>query len=163
MEIKPKIQKLVANTIGPVFILGSMSLVSAFYASPSTAGLEKESESLDYQIRNRPIVGTVLEESYENTLVPNEEFDGLVSYSNETVKLDSKYTLKIETSSGKILGVSIIDGGNVAKESLDILVEEGSKIRFPREGSQDRKETYFNENTQMGTKRASRIEILNLK
>jgi hypothetical protein len=67
-----------------------------------------------YHKSQEPIIGTVLEESYENNLssVPEKKIDGLLSqaYSNETVKLDSKYTLRVKTDDKRILGISIIDG-----------------------------------------------------
>lgn len=124
----------------------------------------------EFQKRNQPIVGTVLAEGYQNTLTSNPEFDGLVSYSNETVKLESKYTLKIKTYDGRILGVAIVDGGNVKKESLDAIIDEGTRVSFPagdwkstswiRDNRKARGETYFTPDTKVGTKRADRITVL---
>lgn len=114
---------------------------------------------------SRSIVGTVLREGYQNTLIPNPEYDGFVSHSNETVKLESKYTLKIKTDDGRILGVSIVDAGTIKKEALDAIIDEGTKISFPTgnwesPGKRARGETYFTQNTQVGTKRADRITVL---
>lgn len=124
---------------------------------------------------NEPIVGTVLAESYQNSLVPNPEWDGLLSKSIETVKLDSKYTLRVKTDEGKVIGVSILDSGlygTATKESLDILIEDGTKISFPRgnmraknffvglKHNYDDRETYFRDDTQMGTKPANRVKVL---
>lgn len=118
---------------------------------------------------SEPIVATVLSESYENELSPVKKWNGLVSYSNETVKLDSKYSLKIVTNEGDTLGLSVIDGGNIKKESLDMIISEGSRISFPKGNlrdigyrlpSKDSGETYFTPETQVGTKRADRIKIL---
>jgi hypothetical protein len=129
----------------------------------------------DFAKQNRPIVGTVLAESYQNTLVPNPKFDGLVSYSNETVKLEPKYTLKVRTDDGRTIGVSIINSepyGTATKESLDALIEEGTRISFPRGNMRatnffmgsahnyDERETSFQDDTQMGTKRAYRVQVL---
>ena len=132
----------------------------------------------EFAKRSQPIVGTVLEEGYQNTLTPNPEWNGLVSYSNETVKLESKYTLKIKTEDGRILGVSIIDSsgtrneGAVKKESLDALIDVGSRISFSSGNwksdswtghervVRDPTETNFTPDTQYGTKRADRIRIL---
>ena len=132
----------------------------------------------EFAKRSQPIVGTVLEERYQNTLTPNPERNGLVSYSNETVKLESKYTLKIQTDDGRILGVSVIDSrgtrsdGAVQKESLDALVDVGSRISFPAGNWKSDNwigdervvrypsETNFTPETQYGTKRADRIRIL---
>jgi len=129
--------------------------------------LSNDFQNERYARSHEPITGTVLTEQYKNQLSPNPEFNGLVSYSNEPVKLDSRYTLKIKTDEGKILGVSIIDGGNVKKESLDALIGEGTRISFPRGRVPGPwrpyldEETLFEEDTQVGTKRADRITILN--
>jgi hypothetical protein len=48
----------------------------------------KNSLEQDWPRQNIPVVGTILAESYQDTLVPNPEFDGAVSYSNETIKLE---------------------------------------------------------------------------
>lgn len=122
---------------------------------------------------NRPIVGTVLKEVYKNTLTPNPERNGVVSYSNETVKLESKYTLKLRTDDGRVLGVSIVDGGDAKKESLDRIINRGTRVSFPAGNLQNtswyedhrvaRGETYFTRDTQVGTKRADRIRVLGNK
>ena len=126
---------------------------------------------------NQPMIVEVLEESYKNTLSPVAERNGLVSYSNETVKLDSNYTLKCLTEDGRTIGLSIIDAGTITKESLDQLIEKGTKISFPKgnyasigpmwssflnenEIRELYDETYFKEDTQVGTKRADRIKVL---
>jgi len=128
---------------------------------------------------NEPIVGTVLEERYQNILLPvPESHKGVIigkSHSNETVKLESQYTLRLRTDDGKVLGVSVIDSepcGAVTKESLEILIEEGTRISFPRGNMRipyffvdasrnyDREETPFQDDTQVGTKKADRITIL---
>jgi len=132
----------------------------------------------EWKKRQVPIVGIVLEESYENTLSPVDRWNGLVSYSNETVKLDSKYTLKIKTDDGRVLGVSVIDSkgsrseGAVTKESLDALVNVGSIVTFPLGNWKsaswigDKRvvrypsETNFTQDVQKGTKRADRIKVL---
>ncbi len=143
-------------------------------------GISSRNEYLrtEFAKRSQPIVGTVLEEGYQNTLTPNPEWNGLVSYSNETVKLESKYTLKIKTDDGRILGVSIIDSrgtkseGAKKKESLDALIDDGSRISFPAGNWKSDSwignervvrypaETNFTPDTQHGTKRADRIRIL---
>jgi hypothetical protein len=86
--------------------------------------------------------------------------------------LDSKYTLKVKTDDKRILGISVINGGNIKKESLDMLIEKGSKISFPvgnihsvDEGLPVRliiypEETYIKKESQTGTKRADRIRVL---
>jgi hypothetical protein len=123
----------------------------------------------EFQKSNQPIVGTVLSERYSTILTSNPEFRGLVSYSNETVRLGSIYTLKIRTDDGKILGVSIIDGGTVKKESLDAIIDEGTRISFPAGNWKSPSwskyerivegETYFTPDTRAGTKRADRIKV----
>ena len=133
----------------------------------------------DFVKQNKPIVGTVLAESYKNQLssVPEYHSSGLLSeaHSNETVKLDSKYTLRVRTDDGRTIGVSIINSepyGTATKESLDALIEEGTRISFPRGNMRatnffmgaahnyDKKETSFQDDTQMGTKRAYRVKVL---
>ena len=133
------------------------------------AGLYSESQ--------KPIIATVTKEQYENTLspVPERQIDGLVSqaYSNETVKLNSKYTLKIRREdNGKVLALSVIDGGNIKKEALDMLIKEGSIIYFPKGNlTQPERmmfwkisrrlsgESWITEDTNTGTKRADRIRV----
>jgi|TARA_Y100000296_G_C4999682_1_gene169544 hypothetical protein len=143
----------------------------------SYLGINARSQNLaeDFARQNEPIVGTVLAESYKNTLVPNPERNGLVSYSNETVKLEPKYTLKVRTDDGRTIGVSIINSepyGTATKESLDALIDEGTRISFPRGNMRatnffvgsghnyDKRETSFQDDTQMGTKRAYRVQVL---
>lgn len=155
--------------------------VGAYFAGSSMLEEDRKYERL-FEEGKRPIVGTVLEESYQNTLspVPEKHISGLVSqaYSNETVKLESKYTLKIQTDDGRILGVSIIDGDDswdgtpVKKESIDAIINKGTRISFPAgnmrhgnwlEGSTHREypnETHFTPETQAGNKRADRIKVL---
>jgi hypothetical protein len=166
--------KIIAGSVLATLALGSIG----YFGIKS----RKEYLTTEFQRKNTSIVATVLAEEYQNTLSPNPEkhINGLVSeaYSNETVKLDSKYTLKVETDDGRILGVSVIDSmgtineGAVKKESLDILIKTGSRISFPSGNwnndnftSRDRivrspSETDFTENTQYGTKRADRITVL---
>ncbi len=123
-----------------------------------------------YETGQTSIVATVIEETYENKLksVPKKHIEGIMSeaYSNETVKLDSSYTLKLKTDDGKTLGVSILDGPRTKKEALDVLVSKGTRIRFPK-GNLEKyefdpipEETYFNNQTQFGNKRADRISVL---
>jgi len=126
---------------------------------------------------NRPITGTVLEEVYERNLSPVPASGGIVSYSNETVKLDSTYSLKVRSDDGKLLGVSVIDNNDNIKysrnpdiEGLDRIVGVGTRIQFPRGNINEisfmkgvdriSNETYFHPDTQIGNKRADRITVL---
>ncbi|MBW2996166.1 hypothetical protein KY332_02565 [Candidatus Woesearchaeota archaeon] len=140
-------------------------------AGPSHKEMERERARL-YQESLTPVVATVLEESYQNTLSKVPEYDGWVSHSNETVKLESKYTLKCKRDdNGKIIAVSVVDGESVKKESIDRLVNKGSRISFPAGNHYQQSiplrefyhpdETYFKEGTCAGTKRADRITVLN--
>ena len=157
--------KIIVSTIALV------TLVASYFGITSRNAHLTE----DWAKHNEPIVGTVLTESYQNSLVPNPEWDGLLSKSIETVKLDSKYTLKVKTDEGGVISVSILDSGvygTATKESLDALIEDGTRISFPRGnmrakslivGSRhnyDERETNFQNNTQMGTKPAYRITVL---
>jgi hypothetical protein len=174
MSLKNKI-------IGGVVALGIATVV--YLAGSSMINANRKYERL-FEEGKRPIVGTVLAESYQNTLSPVPNWDGLMSYSNETVKLDSKYVLKLQTDDGRIIGVSVIDGnefgkyrqGNVGrpvmKEALDAIIKEGTRISFPsgnmRHGNffvglanrDYPNETYFTPETQAGNKRADRIKVL---
>ena len=167
--------------------LVSLGIATGLYLGISSE--DKEYERL-FEESKRPIVGIVLEENYQNTLspVPEKHINGLVSqaYSNETVRLESKYTLKIQTDDGRILGVSIVDGRynfyggvSVKKESIDAIIDSAeevgmdnaSRISFPAGnrrhgnwfgGGEDRiypNETYFTPETQAGNKRADRIKV----
>jgi len=154
--------------------LVSLGIVAGAYLGISS--VDRKYERL-FEEGKRPIVGTVLEESYQNTLSPVPNWNGFVSYSNETVKLESKYTLKIQTDDCKIIGVSVIDGDGrygtpVKKESIDAIIEKGTRISFPAgnmrhgnwfDGASHRdypNETHFTPETQAGNKRADRIKVL---
>ena len=167
MNIKNKV-------IGGLVVLG-ITAGAYFGISP----IDRKYERL-FEEGKRPIVGTVLKESHQNTLSSVPSWDGLMSYSNETVKLESKYTLKVQTDDGKILGVSVIDGDDkygtpVKKESLDVIIEKGMRVSFPSGnmrhgnwfvGSAHRdypNESYFTPETQAGNKRADRIKVLSKK
>lgn len=172
-------------------VLVSLGIVASGYLGISS--VDRKYEKL-FEESNRPVVGIVLEKNYQNTLspVPEKHIDGLVSqaYSNETVKLESKLPLKIQTDDGKIIGVSIIDGkyhpyGGIAvkKEPIDIILnsaeevgmKNASRISFPAGnirhgnwlvGETSRNypnETYFTPETQAGNKRADRIKVLSKK
>jgi hypothetical protein len=173
----------IKNVVVGLFALGVG--VGSYFVGVGALDADKKYEKL-FQDSQRTIVGTVLKETYQDTLSPVPSQDGLVSYSNETVKLESKYTLKLQTDDGRILGVSIIDGDDshggipTKKESIDVLIEgaeevgleKATKISFPAgnlrhgnwyTGSENRyypDETYFTPETQAGNKRADRIKIL---
>jgi len=152
----------------------------------------KEVVMRDVAESDKPIIGTVLKAWYERVLsqVPKQYSGGpfVSCVSNETVKLDSKYTLRVETDEGRVLGISVIDFCDHTKESLAILIdsaeevglEKATKVSFPQGNlhhwryvdhllfrgkreihqSRDYEETYFQAYTQFGTKRADRIRIL---
>lgn len=135
---------------------------------------------------NKPIVGTVLEEIYdENTLELNTRryvdwgIFGMVVYPDHTLKPASKYTLKVKANDGKVMEISVIDSeiyGGGTKDSLERIIEEGTRISLPKGNMRaknffsnffnssnknyDLKETYFQDYTQFGTKRAYRIKVL---
>ena len=154
--------KVIGGLVSLGVVAGSYLLISPF---------DKKYERL-FEEGKRQIVGTVLEKNYQNTLSPVSKWNGLVSYSNETVKLESKYTLKIQTDDGRIIGVSVLDGCGVKKESIDAIIDKGARISFPagnmRQGNwfasgghrDYPNETYFTPETQAGNKRADRIKVL---
>lgn len=159
------------------FVIGSM--ISFFAAGPALAVYFGISENIE-NTRNKEevfnmgrITGTVVEEVYENRLesVPERHTSGLVSesFSNETVKLNSSYTLKVKKDNdGDLIGVCVIDSARNKKESLDLLVDEGSRISFPignvdninGEYGEIKDEAIFYEDTQQGNKRVDRIRVL---
>jgi len=160
------------------FIIGTFMAAIGTIAITQGVSESKERQRIERKNDVPNIVGTVLDDIYENTLtsVPEKHIDGMLSqaYSNETVKAESKYTLKVKTDDGRIIGVSVIDGDDFKKESLDAIVNQGSRISFPAgnwspvdAGSLDKKyhelkgETYFGSDSQIGTKRANRITVLN--
>ena len=159
----------IATSIGLAAIsavYGIVKLVQADYA--------RNQAMLDTS--NTPITATVLAEQYANRLVAVEKWDGLVSYSNPTTTLDSKYTLKLQTDDGRIIGLTIKDFRDVTKESLDILIqgaeevglEKATRIQFPQGNLKGHKgyierffgETDFKTKSHSGTKYAHRIKIL---
>jgi len=169
--------KIISGVVAVALIGGSVSLInwnSERYAESREKKLE------DFVRSEQPISATVLHESYENRLepVPEIHIDGLVSqaHSNPTVTLESAYTLKIRTDDGRVMGLSVIDGGNFRKEALDQLIDEGSRISFPT-GNLCKvdyrghpifvgldievyaRETYIEPNAQTATKRADRIRV----
>jgi hypothetical protein len=159
-----------ATLMGGVLVSVLVGMPTIFYSQYSNESKKREYR---YELGLKPIRGEVLEERYENTLssVPEKHIEGLVSqaHSNETVKLESKYTLKIQTQDGRTLGVSIFDGPYTKKEALDILIDKGSWISFPRGDMYESTgkynydyvegETFYDDNTRFGNKRADRIEI----
>lgn len=85
--------------------------------------------------------------------------------------LEKGYSIRLRTDDGKEIGVSVLDGSKTNKESLDVLVNIGSKISFPTGNIQEdsgtfsgyseiKEETWFSGNTQCGNKRADRIKVL---
>jgi len=160
-------------------VIAVISLIGFFgifgiksYQEKVREGNKKAEEA--WQKSSEPIIAQVLAESYQNTLIPNPKWDGAFSYSNETVKLEAKYMLGLETNEGKELGLSVIDSASFSpetKEALDAIVHKGTWVCFPKgnlaaRGNWDsqikfNRETYVAENTQMVTKWAFRIKVLN--
>jgi len=149
------------------------ALVLSFSAMVTFTLREENQHKINYAESQKPIVATVLEETRENELKPVSErhISGLVSqaYSNETVRVDSRYVLKLKTDDGKTLGVSIRDSPRIDKEALDAIVDVGTRISFPKGNFSYFKrrrfgaipeETYFYNDTRFGNKRASRITVL---
>ena len=139
---------------------------------------------------NKPLILTIMKIEYRNELTKVPEYheekksSGLLSsshalaHSNETLTVESKLILKGRLENGKIVSVAIIDQGEIQKESLPILLKKGSRISFPKGNIKTwntrnkygnipdepilitYNETYFTEETQFGTKCASRIKII---
>ena len=163
MGLRSKIIK----TILGLSLIGSLSF--GLYRLDQYDSAFKQEHARRVQEGRVPIVAEVVTESYVNNLIPVEKREGFFSYSNPTVTLDSRYTLKCRTESGHLFGLSVVNGGSVTKESLDSLIEPGSRISFPQGNFSDDgtyrypNETSFRQDTQAGSKRADRIKVLGIK
>jgi hypothetical protein len=151
---------------GLVFVGGSLGLITHFNDQGLKDNLKK------YEDSQKPVFATVVDETYINQLEPVDKHSRFFGYSNPTVTLKSAYTLKCKGEYGQLFGLSVIDAEDVKKEGLDQLIQSGTKISFPRGNYKKPKndilrsyddETYFNKNTQAGSKRADRIKVLNPK
>ena len=130
-------------------------------------GSKKKNEEL-FRESQRPIYGIVTEEKYENyTGEAKREF----AFSGRRVKYSlpvsaSRYTLKVRLDNEEELAVSVFDSEDTKKESLDMLINPGSRISFPRGNLRWRGdhfgvegETYFTPEIKIGSKRADRIKV----
>lgn len=169
-----------SDIFGPLIMGGILSGLGILFYSLHQSSIKNEEErERAYQQSQEQIRGEVIEERYENTLesVPEKHMSGFLSqaYSNETVKVESTYTLRVRTDDGRELGVSVFDGPNAKKESLDVLLDEGSRISFPRGNLEKYKyhasdkrirqgpihnEKWFTPSTKFGNKRADRITLI---
>jgi hypothetical protein len=155
-----------------VLAISTVVVGGVSYCGHKMVEAQKQKKAEAFEKSQKPIVGEVVDKVYERKLekVPEVYKRGLVSqaYSGETVKLDSKYILKLRTLKDREIGVSVLDSQDKDKESLGILVDIGSVVSFPRGNigksgdcySTINKETYFKESTQFGNKRVDRIEVL---
>jgi len=131
---------------------------------------------------NQPVCVVVQEELHGTTtvrvprqVVGHDGWSGEAIYSPETQVPTTSYTLLTQREETKApLAISVIDGGDKRKESLDALISRGSRICFPvgnilpnggrgaYQGygfSHDQDETYVTPQTATGTKRANRIRV----
>ena len=113
----------------------------------------------EYQLHNQEIIGTVLEET----------------------RTPSAYAVKVKIEGNREIALSIIDGtpqiyGNIKKESLDLLIESGTQISFPRgnmwrknfnvvqsqlcNNNYNTRENFVSEDTMVVTRVADRIKVL---
>ncbi|USN45305.1 MAG: hypothetical protein H6502_04590 [Candidatus Woesearchaeota archaeon] len=168
-----------------VFIGGLFALSYQITQTNERETLQALGES-DARIR-----AVVLSEDYKNKLssVPERYISGFVSqaYSNETVKLDSPLTTRVEILDGAGVlppglefGLSIIDGGSIKTDALELLIHPADEVgradatvlSFPVGnvvGScqafcstilrYDKNETYIGNTSQVATKRADRIRL----
>ena len=137
--------------IGTIFLvaIGSVSLWS--YSDKLDFEKNKKQLQVAYKAGQTRIVAEVLDKRYAKKLTSPEP------------------VYRLRTQKGKEIGLSIIDSEDKNNESLDILIQKGSIISFPKGNiqrdkttygySKIKKETYFQENTQFGNKRADRIRI----
>lgn len=161
-----KLQTMVLATIGISGVgYGGYSFVDHAVRDVRESG---EECGRKLQESDTPIEATVLEDVYQSAIVPVDAWQGIISRSNPSLTLSSMYTLKVQTKEGKILGINVVSTEQTPKETLDRILKEGSQISFPRGNlCQARfglwmfpEETYFNQNTQTGSKRADRIKVL---
>tara|TARA_Y100000310_G_scaffold272496_1_gene287490 strand:- start:4907 stop:5461 length:555 start_codon:yes stop_codon:yes gene_type:complete len=169
-------ESFLSNPYQPIAI-GSIVLTAAIGIGQISSKMLAERENLEqlkniYEFGRQEITATVLDESYSDKLssVPERRINGLVSkaFSNETLRVNSTYVLKLKTDDGREISCSFFDAPTRDKEQLDMLVRKGSKISFPRgnviktsEGNYKRipKETFFNEGDMFCKKRADRVDI----
>ena len=158
--------------LSPGFILSGF-LTFGVICGAMTYYFSKKEEKLkeDFSRSQLPVAAIVLSEKYTPSDCCNNE---------------SKYSLVIKTDKGKEIQLCINDGLKAKKESLDSLINKGSKISFPtgniayspeirqksyaeiknfyeytfRDYYKAKDETYFAENTPLGKKCADRIRIL---
>ncbi|MCK4589952.1 MAG: hypothetical protein KAT77_05910 [Nanoarchaeota archaeon] len=141
-------------------VVTGMVVVGAIYTTAVIGALwyGRKVEKENYPDNNKPILGVVLKENYQNP------------YSDAENKLDSKYTIKVKREdNGQIIAVSIVDAKTKTKESLDMLIddaetvglEKATRISFPTGNrGYEGQETYFKAESQTGTKRADRVTVL---
>ena len=142
------------GSLGPIIVLGIGVYAHNIYASSQ---LQKS---------NKPVIATVIQETYQKPLPMWATKCGL----SQNTRQESQYLLKIKTAEGRFADLYVVDGENRTKESLDAIVNQGSEISFP-EGYWEMsdkgdpmviaEETWFESETQAGSKRADRIEVLN--
>jgi hypothetical protein len=83
--------------VGVLSLFGTFGFVANYFHQEKIR--ETQMIRQFFEAGQEPIEGLVLEENYEDRLesVPENYVSGIVgkAYSNETVRLDSKYTLKV--------------------------------------------------------------------
>lgn len=169
-----KLVKVITGVVYTAAIATMVGFAATLGESPAEKDKRQQEELRIINERDARITGTVVEESYQNTLkpVPEVHIEGLVSraFSSETVKIESKYAITAKTDDGKVVAVSIIDRGDRTKESLELLIKPGTRISFPKDNIRffnngrfaydTGRTTYFEPETQFGTKYADEIRIL---
>jgi len=143
-----------------LYILAPIILCSCIIV-PASIRYRQNTEDWE-QSSQTPVVATVIDNPYKDSLPPLEKPEGEAGCSN--------YPLKLKTDEGKLVGLSVISGGNFKKEALTQLIEDCSRISFPPSNF-IRKPTFFSYNkvygetvftseSQIATKRADRIKVL---
>lgn len=127
---------------------------------------------------SQEITGTVVERRYGTELTQGRDSDG-----DRVALMDPYCDLKIQTNNfpEKIIAINVIDSRTHDNRSLCMLAEEGKRVSFPRGNiyktepvgwngksmgdfgyREDNSETFFQDDTQTGSKRADNIRIVPL-
>jgi len=154
---------IIVNTLP--FTLGCEGLIGMFNESNQS---KERALRREFEESQKPIIGIIISRYHNGiNLEKNPEYNGWVSYSNETVKLGSSiFVFGMRTiSTKKLLSVSVLDTKDRKKESLIPITRKGSKVIFPQGNLKNWtrvyfKETYFRGDTQAGRKRVDRIKVL---
>ena len=158
-----------------VLALSSNSADNYNLVKESLRKQEQEKLSQLYEKSQKQICGKIIEEVRKDWL----NIEGKITISSpythtvvgigdiKSEHLNSKYVIGIRTEDNRLLSVEVLDNKGIKKESLDSIIQIGSKICFQAgniiqvndTNYIELPETYYYENTQFGRKLADRIKV----